>query len=424
MLLLFIGTVLLNMAGTYVHTAFLLVGIVLCLCLMWSSSVEENFYITLFMIPNIRIFDPIGPTFLVNLLMAVPLVLYYFKNPKRKVYPIALISVLVMAVCEYSHSMVLGYMDGLISTMSCFLGMYYCVTLSLDEDAKITTRGSATFLMAGVLASALAYMAVNLEFTANMVSKVIDGNRFYAYAGDPNYYSMYICVSLALFFTFGTYKIYDIVFMLLTCAVGLLTASKTCLVVLAFIIVVGLLLKIFTQRKQGKFIVAMLAIFGTACIVARDFVASMVKNFISRLGITSSGASIDKVTTGRFSIVTYYLELLMQNYVVLLFGCGMSYNMFLGEKKEYVAHNTYLDILLSWGLIGVVLMIIFFVVWLNKYYRVHKRARSLIVYMPVFVLMVWFMTVSCLSATMFWWIVAVVIMATSEDEQYVEVQNV
>lgn len=423
MLLLFIGTVLLNMAGTYVHTAFLLVGIVLCLCLMWFSSVEENFYITLFLIPNIRILDPIGPSFLVNLLMAVPLVLYYFKNPKRKIYPIALIAVLVFAVYEYSHSMMLGYIDGLISTVSCFLGMYYCVTVSLDDDAKITTRESAVYIMAGVLSSALAYMMVHLEFTANIISEVVDGNRFHAYAGDPNYYSLYICVALAMFFTLNTYKLYDFVFMLLTVAVGLLTASKTCLVIMAFIMVVGLLLKLLTQRRQGKFVAAMVAIFGVACIAARNFIVSMVKNFIGRLGITSSGMSLDKITTGRFSIATYYFELLMQNYVVLLFGSGMSYNIFLGAEKNYEAHNTYLDVILSWGLIGVVMMIIFFVAWLNKYYRIHKRSKSLIVYMPIVVLMAWLMTLSCLSATSFWWVVTVVIMATSETEQHREVQN-
>ncbi len=92
--------------------------------------------------------------------------------------------------------------------------------------------------------------------------------------------------------------------------------------------------------------------------------------------------------------------------MLLLFGYGLQYNETdIYKGFQHIAHNTYLDVILSWGLVGVVILFaVFFriVKMMNK-----NRLERLTVnhFLPMIVTGVTFFALSCLSATMFWWII-------------------
>lgn len=79
----------------------------------------------------------------------------------------------------------------------------------------------------------------------------------------------------------------------------------------------------------------------------------IVEKYLYRTSTTSA-------FTGRDYIQEYYLNILINNPSRLIFGSSSKYNHLLGIGHEIgseffedmVAHNTYLDIILAWGILG------------------------------------------------------------------------
>ena len=70
-----------------------------------------------------------------------------------------------------------------------------------------------------------------------------------------------------------------------------------------------------------------------------------------------------------------------------------------------MAHNTYLDVVLSWGLFGVFVLLIVLFLWMKAIPKPTEHRRA-IRYLPLVCLLLNLFDLSCLSASMFWVIVS------------------
>ena len=66
-----------------------------------------------------------------------------------------------------------------------------------------------------------------------------------------------------------------------------------------------------------------------------------------------------KLSTGRSTILGDYVSLFTNDPVALIYGYGLDYYPALlqvGATVDHYAHNTYFDVVASWGVVGLVVV--------------------------------------------------------------------
>jgi len=393
--------------GVRMNAVFSFAAFLVSIIEMVTCQEEENFYYSIFLIPHIRILDATGILFLVILLIVLPLAKYFVIH--KSVRKDVCLYGGIMFFTELTHQLILGEYSN-IPALICWIGAFvYCFSI-LFSNYGISIKNERIYssLSIGVIFSAGAYIINNLDYARNIINEVFDGSRFKAYADDPNFYSLYICLAIAILFTLEVKTITHYISFAFLIVIGLLTASKMCFLLMAFIIVYALFSEGAKHSKKGTFTRRVVAILIGASFVCRDYFVQFINNLLKRAGIIGSTVrSLSSVTTGRSVIIMNYIYILIANPIVLLVGAGFSYHLALSEATGHGAHNTYMDIILSWGIIGFVLIMIMLIHFRTAFRRKYKLKKGVIYKLPVAVLLINFLDLSCFSATMFWWIIVI-----------------
>ena len=394
-------------------SGYMLMVAALCIAfIIMRSSVPNAFYWAIFLIPNIRMLDGTGISFLVNVLMALPIIVYFIRLGVGKLSKIAIFGTLLLFMIEFLHDILLCNLGNLITIIAWSLNIFLCMQFTIDSRVNLSKSDVFSAFSSGIIMSAVMYFSAGLETISNIIETMSSGTRFAAFADDPNYYSLYICLAIACIFNVSGKGVYKFIKMLLLVSIGLLTASKMCLLLmtLEFIMIFA---QIFSNnseiKKNKKFIsVSMIGLL-SMLITARDYVNVFVQNFIRRMGQSSNQAiDLETLTTGRSRIFMEYINILINDWKCLVFGYGFSYHLFSGISTGHVAHNTYLDLFLAWGLLGTILFLIVLVGWMSSYRRtrnIHKT--SFINRLPLWILLINFFDLSCLSASMFPFVITI-----------------
>ena len=409
-LLLFPIPLLIVLGNKNIFFSFL--AIVYIIYLMLKNDSAHNYYLGLFLIPNIRIFDIIGVTFVVNILLSIPLFAYCLKNFNKLDYRPFLWTMLLFVI-EINHAIVFQYYDDFFSIASCFMGMLFCLLLSFDKNIIIDIQIAWSYFTLGIINSSLVFLISHKGYATDFFQNFILGERFTAYANDPNYFSLYICLCLSFLFTLSHFYWFHYTFALILIVLGLLTGSKMCFIMISFIFIFGYAYTFINYHNKAKLKFSIISFFCflTGYFYFYDKVIIFISNLIKRAGLEKGVVSADRLTTGRWNIFLDYWNLFCSNIDVFLWGNGFKYHTILNQR--FLAHNTYLDILLSWGMIGALILIMIFYLWLGQL----EKKRELICYLPIMVLLINFLDLSCLSATMFWWIVSFCVNAARESPQ-------
>lgn len=368
---------------------------------MTFSSIEHKFCWSLFLVPNIRLFDCMGTESIVNVLFVIPLVFYVFRiNKKMTIFP--MMGALSLFLLEILHRLSAGavFWD-LIGWILAFL---WCAYATLDENIHVDKNDATYALVAGIIFSGVIFLINNPNMANGLVLKVLAGHRFEAYANDPNYFSTYICLAFSALVIKKRVRIIDYFLMLILLLFALLTTSKMCII----LIIVDIIYFVAgTFKDSSKLLKNVITIFVFCLIVylMRDFIRIFLEKLIDRAG--GNRVTIDTLTSNRFSIVTDYLKILSNDVFTFLFGRGFSYNDVLKTTETYLAHNTYLDIVLSWGIIGAFAFSYVMHVWYEKYReRLKKEKISYQNKLPLITLLLSFFSLSSFNAGMFYFIIA------------------
>ena len=401
---------LISMAlGTMFSSSLLFISIICIALSMIYSDDFDNFKACLILIPLIRVYDTLGVTYIVNGLIVLPVFTLLMKS--RRVNKRALFHFFLLLSLEVVHIVVLNNLGNFMSNISAIFPLFFCeaILLGAQKDCYDITSASR-WLSTGVVLSALLFLMNNPVYFRTIIYSVIDGARFSAYADDPNYYSLYTIMGMVGLLNGSTHKWYDYCILPVLVAIGLLTASKMCAVMMVITVLVysgRYLMSSMPARK--RFIKRILVVAIVATIVFRNSISALFVNLLSRLGGRSTNLSINSVTTGRAQLLVDYLVSWLKDPIAIVFGYGFQYrdsfNVVLHNRNyTSVAHNTFLDIILSWGIIGLFLMAIvvadLFFVAQNKQ-RCYRKTNKY----PIIALMLMFMSLSCLSAGMFWYMI-------------------
>ncbi len=391
---------------------FLLVAAAFAVFTILRSNTENAFYWALFLVPNIRVFDDLGAEFLVNIILALPIAVYFFRQGTRRIPAVAVLGSVVLLLWEVLHYAVLEELETFPSTIGWALNVFLCILVTADSRVKLRINDVFSAFSTGIILSAAMYLAAGLDTIPNIIDTLDQNTRFEAFASDPNYYSLYICLTIACVLNVKGHNIYKFAVIALLAGIGLLTASKMCLLLMTAELFL-IFLQFFSRRKENranrKFIAWLAVGMGGLLYTFRKYVYVFVDNFFRRAGAAGTQITdLNKLTSGRSGIMADYMQILLSNVWCLLLGYGFKYHEHLGQVDEAGAHNTYLDMLLAWGIIGTAIFLVIMYLW-TRAYRTSRGIKrlSVVKLMPTLVLLINFMDLSCLSAGMFPFVLAV-----------------
>ncbi|WP_114603552.1 O-antigen ligase family protein [Staphylococcus sp. EZ-P03] len=133
--------------------------------------------------------------------------------------------------------------------------------------------------------------------------------------------------------------------------VGLLTLSRSFLLVMILILVMYLWFSIRSGRVFPVFV------FG---VVLTIFAVILITNTELYMSLTNRIFESDDISGSRFTIYSIYISILMSNGWLLLFGTGMQNYVEKYAKYDYLidqaTHNILLEVVSIWGVIGLLLV--------------------------------------------------------------------
>ena len=408
--------------GNIVAPAFYYLAFAVCLLEITVCHLRDNFYFSIFLIANLRILDDTGVTVLVNVCMVLPLIKYMlFCRLRTDVFCLTLLFFLL----EVIHIAVFEAWNTFLPLICWLLAFMYAFSALLNKQLAIDSQKSGQALALGVLGSAFVYLICNTKYTYNIIEMMSMGYRLDGYAGDPNYYSLYLCLAMAMLLSTKRQSRLNWLYVVLLMGLGFLTASKMCFLMMSFIIGYAVIIQFMKRDERGEVIRRTVFISMVVLAILWKYVLEFFNNLLLRGGLDTafiSSLSMHQLTTGRSTIVHNYLSILITQLPVLLFGAGMSYHHYLNEASHAEAHNTYLDIILAWGWVGAILMVVTGIYLFRIYHRQHFVPITLSNILPLLTVLLNFFDLSCFNAVMFWFVLVIALNGISTcDESFIAV---
>lgn len=410
-------SVLFFMGNSYSTIANVMAVIFIYIYILVTDK-ENALYLVFFLIPNIRIVDNIGSfTGFLNiafLLTGIKWVIACRHGINRKGATAASIALFFSIIHLGIVNNIQSYF---ISVINLVIDIIVMVSILQNSNSNIKIDHIIRYLSLGILISMLIDILVN----SSLFSSVFSSNfRLEGYGDDPNYYSMYILTSIALLFDrLRAYRnrITDILMILLLIFVGLLTSSKMFFLGLLIIIMSFTLSVLFSVNKKGFKILLTFFSIGLILFFAKmEDIIFLFDKVIKRFSVISNTnqSVIYSLTTGRSMLFSQYWHVFWDDPITCLVGRGLAYNDYLaplfGDTR--VAHNTYMDLFLSWGIFGGCLFLIFIIGFIRDV--LNQKETFSYKYVPLIVFCFTIFALSCLSADMFWYMLLLVLLPLKE----------
>lgn len=167
---------------------------------------------------------------------------------------------------------------------------------------------------------------------------------------------------------------------------GLLTQSRT------FILAVGIgavLIFLFTSSIKLKF---QFLTIGTVCALTILMIYSTVPTIAERIDaalLRLLDPSDGDISNGRYDLWSTTINTMMSNPAYIWFGAGDYKRMgAIDEGKARVAHNLFLETWVIYGVIGCVLLILIYIIFLKRYVFSSMRAKlRMVTFSPIIVML-------------------------------------
>lgn len=408
------------------NSAFLIAGLAVFFIAITFSSDEHRFCWSLFLVSNIRIFDDLGITFLVNILMVLPLLFYLIKKiskPTQTMYLFPILGGIVLFLMASSYAVF--FQEEVAPLIMWAMAFVWCSVVTVDKDINVDKNDTIYALASGVMFSAVVYILTEPDYMLNIISYMNTGFRFVAFGSDPNYYSLYLCIAIASIVIKSKLKISDFCIIAVLVFIGFVTESKMGMVLMVLCLIY---LVAFTARNSiNKYIrnaIILVVIIGVIYFM-RDTIMAFLENLLKRAGGT--GATLNDVSSGRWDIMLECLYVFVNDIPTTIIGKGLNYYNHFGNYGQIarIAHNTYLDVIMSWGVVGSAIFIWIISYWF-KMYKNRKDAQNgytRISKFPFAILLLGFLSLSCLDAGMFFFVLAVCTLQLEAKEETVKIDT-
>ena len=285
-------------------------------------------------------------------------IFYLFKYfCKLKVHYTLFLGVGVLLYCviasDFSSGLKIGY---LIYPILLFLMMFVCIDADHSEYKNLIQVFTIGFILSAVIGlfkDNIPSMAKIFESNPLYIQGVEETFGIERYSGlsyDPNFFALLDCVLIAIIvYTNPKFSIVSIAQLVFLITIGFFTFSKSYILML-FIIVIPYIIKEFGRLYKVVFFFSILIL---CLVIVERFTQLEVLTLIKARFDSADGAN--DLTTGRLDIWKYYFDHITDSLKILMFGKGFN-----APALGKAAHNTYIDYIYRFGLIGTALWLIYF----------------------------------------------------------------
>lgn len=268
---------------------------------------------------------------------------------------------LKFAVFNSNITSVISY----INTIILYLAILACIITKINLNNLVVIKKISYSFVNGTFLSILFGFITRL-ISNGLVFAIVNNNiltRNSGASGDPNYFGLYICISISIIIVNNILKnklkAKDLIAILLYGVMGLTSSSRMYIVILGLLIITTIaiyLKKIFSKNiiKALIIILIMIIIF----LIIYPYIDNNIEYIFKRLEDRD-------VTNGRSTLIKEYSEYINNDIVKTIFGIGIpQYNIRAG--LGHYAHNYYIEIYVTQGLIGISFIIITLIINLRK----------------------------------------------------------
>ena len=320
---------------------------------------------------------------------------------KGRIYIKAFYTILLLTYCFFFADYGIGNvkLGTMISPILISLLIFVC-----EETEQSDYLTMINFFKDGFVISAIVGLfkeqipSIGRLFDSNFVndSGVVDPNVIERYSGltyDPNFFTVVNCILIAvLLFTSERFTLKTLIQLLFLVVTGFMTFSKSYLLLIAFIVGVYVL-------KRSRYVGRNLVLF-TGAIIIFILIENLTElDLISvSLGRLESSTDSGDLTTGRLGLWKEYIIYIIKNPHVLYFGKG--FNALALDIKA--AHNTYIDFVYKFGLVGSALWLTYFIMSYCTVCKKQTERSSLATNLPLLICLIGFMFLSAFSFQQLW----------------------
>jgi len=284
---------------------------------------------------------------------------------------------LIPGLCLVALTLVVKVLSGYSLDNSYYL---FCVTILLVPYIATEFRNGCDFYWITItFGTGVVLAAISSQFLADSanimqyvnVLDILGVVRRSGYFNDPNFYSAHITAVLGGVLVLLLHQMRKreivtlIVFVVALIYCGLLSVSKSFLLIT---LAVALFWAVGLMFQRGKISIKLMVLLCALVGVYFLFSSTMFDMILSRfVGATNMSA----LTTGRTDLWMNYLRELGDNPLMLLFGNGYS-DVTVGGRA---AHNTLIQLVYQFGLVGFSLLIYWFVCFVRTLLtgvRIHR----------------------------------------------------
>ena len=360
------------LAFLFKKTTISIIASIIIYAIIVFSSIESGLGIVLLLLPLSGMFDDVGFLHLFNLSVVVFSIKCFFnsclKNKFNHNSIFALVFLIILIIYEIINAILNNiFNSSYFNNFSIWFGYILIIVLSSYLN-EINPKKMFLMLFVGFIVSCGLCV---VDILTKWGTEVPNEYRFVGLMRDPNYYSL-IAIIIIFSSVYVFKKNIKYVFSIIAFFLGLLSVSKMFLFLCAIGIICYLLHYILMLIIEKKRIndVFIKVLFGLIIIFMVVYITGAIDFFVNKYLFRFSSY---KLTTGRDYIQGSFIKILSNDTITLLFGKTLDYNKVFkiayADSLEMVAHNTYLDLILSFGIIGTVLYLLMFKKIINMYKR-------------------------------------------------------
>lgn len=318
----------------------------------------------------------------VNYALGIGLIIICLKKGKNLTFSRYFFPIAALLIWELFHALVQPF--DFVEYARTFINFVLLAVIVCDKDVKYDNKlVMNTFILAtivvflDIIMQTINYYGSINEFIAaglrlgDVNSLAPQNSELYSLSYNQNFLGLLSAYSIACIFTLYNYnnkflnRIILLIELCLLTLFGLLTVSRTFVVVLVLIGVFGIIaIRLYSKKRIG---IAML----TAIIIM------IVTYFIMQLIVPEILTSIttrftqEEISGSRIELFGTYSRYIFSNPMVIFFGIGLQSILIkitnLGFNNSYldlvtVPHNATIEILLCWGILGLALLVLLIVI--------------------------------------------------------------
>ncbi len=307
---------------------------------------------------------------------------------------------------------------GVISVPILYLCIFAGIVAFEETNKDEITNAYIPAFVEGVILSVL-YGAVTRLNSGGIINILVNTsivNRNEGASGDPNYFGLYICLAVAmLIFIMIIKNRYSVIYFLGSCLLlimGLSSSSRMFFIIGFFL--VAILCTILLKNVFNKNIfttLLILFILGLGLYLTWDIFIDNLDYVFSRLNTSD----VSELTNGRSDLIRLYVSYINENAFRMLFGIGIAqYNIRSGIGAY--AHNMYLELYVTVGIIGIIILISFIMskILKSRFYR-----KKLCQFIPISIVLISGISINFLEVDCFYmlWGLLFAIVSIKKEEK-------